>query len=281
MRKLYWMLAFGFLVSCGGKSTAVQSAGQSVSALSFVPADSTFVIEVDWAGVKNSEIYRDLFASVVNERLMNTSMMREFKDKCGFDPVAEIQSFVVGGDLREESFVVVVDGLNKSKTLACAAKDSSVKIDGDYISTGNNEGFLFVSENRFVLAEMSKGNLLSAVSGPGLAQNGAVRKAAAQGAGKTIWFTMLEFPPDAREFESSVGWINVGSSLDGKAVVQTQSAELANGLVQKANEQKGMLAMVGIKSEDVSVSAKGKAVTVQATVSKDSIVQLVKMSGAF
>ena len=121
--------------------------------LGLLPVDSEVVLGLNFAQLQTSALWKKF----VEPQLMKgdtQKKMAEFKDKCGFDPMAAVSTISmglkgIGADTPEG--VIVVHGTDKGKVLACldkmkdeAAKDgSTIEKDGDVVNIKNKHGEAF------------------------------------------------------------------------------------------------------------------------------------------
>lgn len=152
---------------------AEKPAGQTANAvavnpnaddLSLLPADSEVVLGLNFSQLQTSALWKKF----VEPQMMKGDTQKklaEFKDKCGFDPMAAVKSISMGlkgiGADKPDG-VVVVHGPDKAKVNACldkmkdeAAKDgSSIERDGDVVNiknkSGENFAFTYVSDDTLV-----------------------------------------------------------------------------------------------------------------------------------
>jgi hypothetical protein len=100
--------------------TAEKVPGASADDMSLLPVDSEVVVGVNFAQVQGSQLWKQF----VEPKILTGDSMKkltEFKDKCGFDPMASIKQVSMGfksvGETPEG--VVVVRGLDKAKAWTC------------------------------------------------------------------------------------------------------------------------------------------------------------------
>jgi hypothetical protein len=150
-----------------GQTAEAFPAGTNPNAddLSLLPVDSEVVLGLNFAQLQTSSLWKKF----VEPQLMKGDTQKkiaEFKDKCGFDPMASVKSLSMGlkgiGNGDKPDGVVVVHGPDKTKVMACldkmkeeAAKDgSTIEKDGDVVSikskTGETFAFTYVSGDTLV-----------------------------------------------------------------------------------------------------------------------------------
>lgn len=167
---------------------AAPGAGKKVESpkddLSLIPVDAEMVIGVKASQLFGSPLWKQYVQPQMEKEKDFTDTMAKFKERCGFDPMATVTEMVVGlkdlaGDMP--SGVMVLHGLDKSKTMGCVEKWSAdaqkekieFKKDGDVVvavdDTNAAVGFTFITGDRMLV-----------VVGQGVNAD-AVRKAAAGG----------------------------------------------------------------------------------------------------
>jgi hypothetical protein len=96
-------------------------AAASADALAFLPADSEFVLGIEWATARNSAVYKAFEPEIVGALGNNLTRAQEL---CGFDPLTSISRVTLGGKVsknEEPDVVIVVTGVG-SQTLECIGK---------------------------------------------------------------------------------------------------------------------------------------------------------------
>lgn len=184
------------LVACkkddkSGNATAGKSADHANAAsgedLSLLPLDSELVLGLNFSQVQQSALWKQF----VEPKLMSAEAQRklaEFKDSCGFDPMASLKSVSVGlkGVGDKPDGVIVMHGLDKAKVWACLEKDkvkAEMTKDGGSFSRDGEVGlFKDKSGNQFAVAFV---NDSTAVAVLGEQVTAASAKAAAAG-GSTL-----------------------------------------------------------------------------------------------
>jgi len=129
---------------------AVPGLASSGDDLSLLPADSEMVMGLNFAQLQTSALWKQ-FSPKIMEKAANG--LAEFKAACGFDPMEAIKSMSmglkgVGGDVPDG--VIIVHGLDKTKSMACldkakteAAKNGSeITVDGDVFTVKDKNGQL-------------------------------------------------------------------------------------------------------------------------------------------
>jgi hypothetical protein len=128
--------------------------------LSLLPVDSEVVLGINFAQVQQSSLWKQF----VEPKLLageNQRKLTEFKEKCGFDPMASIKTASVGlkntGGSKPDG-TIVMHGVDKAKAWACldkmkeeAAKEGAeITRDGDIGIVKNKNGdtsaFTFIND---------------------------------------------------------------------------------------------------------------------------------------
>src|SRR5687767_8661571 len=105
--------------AAGGGMAAAAPAVPAGTGFSVFPATSKVVGGINVAGARSSAIwnmYKDQIQAAMSKE------MAEFQAMCGFDPLATIQSAVIGGDPTSEEFVLVVKGVGREQAKTCGEK---------------------------------------------------------------------------------------------------------------------------------------------------------------
>jgi hypothetical protein len=120
-------------------ASAVAPAGGLKRALSIMPADSEFVMALDWKQASASPLwakYRDRAMQQV------TKDLAEFKQVCGWDPMDKVTGLLAAGRNSGNDATILVRGLDKAAVFDCLKKFEAKRqsegkpiqlaIDGDY-----------------------------------------------------------------------------------------------------------------------------------------------------
>ncbi|MDB4960335.1 MAG: hypothetical protein JWP01_334 [Myxococcales bacterium] len=143
---------------------AVLGQNPNASDLALLPVDSEVVLGLNFAQLQKSALWKK-FVEPQMMKPETAAKMAEFKAKCGFDPMAAIQSVSMGlkgvGGEKPDG-VIVVHGPEKDKVMGCldkvkdeAAKEgSTITKDGDVVTVvskdGDNFAFTYVSPTTLV-----------------------------------------------------------------------------------------------------------------------------------
>ncbi|MBA3817463.1 MAG: hypothetical protein H0X17_01100 [Deltaproteobacteria bacterium] len=133
-----------------GMSAPGAPVGTIADDLSLIPVDSEVVMGINFAQVQTSALWKQ-FAEPQMMKGDFQQKLGQFKAKCGFDPMAAIQTMSigmkgVGGDKPDG--VIIVRGVDKAKSLACvdtmkaeAAKSGDeITRDGDVVLVKSKDG---------------------------------------------------------------------------------------------------------------------------------------------
>jgi hypothetical protein len=84
------------------------------------PSTSKFIFGININSVRSSSLWQMYKPQI--DAALSTSEMAEFKTACGFDPIAQLQTVVVGGDPQTKDIVAVVKGVGRQQVKDCAQK---------------------------------------------------------------------------------------------------------------------------------------------------------------
>jgi len=161
----------------GGGAAAVGASAAAASGddLSLLPVDSELVLGINVGQIQDSALWKQFAAPALDKARTQGKLdkLKEFQDKCGFDPTTSIKSVSVGlsnpGD-DKPSGVVVIHGIDKAKAFACAdkmkddaaAKGTEVTKDGEvYLlkekDKSETTGIMFVNDTTAVMVVGEKG----------------------------------------------------------------------------------------------------------------------------
>lgn len=133
--------------------------------LALLPVDSEIVMGLNFAQLQTSALWKRF----VEPQMMKgdtQQKLAQFKDKCGFDPMAAMKSISIGlkgiGGTDKPDGVIVVHGPDKAQVFACldkmkdeAAKDgSTIEKDGDVVNiknkSGENFAFTYLNDDTLI-----------------------------------------------------------------------------------------------------------------------------------
>jgi hypothetical protein len=142
--------------------------------LSLIPADSDIVMGLNFAQLQKSSLWKKFVEPQLLKPEFQTKMA-EFKDKCGFDPMAAVTNVSLGmkgiatkGGSTPDG-VIVVHGPDKAKTVACLTKmKAEIEKDGTKLTEaggvytfekdGKSAAMTHVSDSTLVIVVGVNGN---------------------------------------------------------------------------------------------------------------------------
>ncbi len=150
--------------------------------LAYLPAASDVVAQIDLGKLRGSALYKSMLEPKLREALEKDGKFAQFKAKCGMDPVADLTSISIGMSAGTDNpaGVVVVHGLDKTKTMDCMektktemeAEGSKYTVDGNFVTvttkTNETSVFTFVDGNTAVMQAgpgVTKDTLTAVLSG--------------------------------------------------------------------------------------------------------------------
>jgi hypothetical protein len=281
-----------------GKSGAAPSAG-ATDDLSLLPVDSEAVIGLNFAQLSQSPLWKKF----VEPQMMKGDFQQklgQFKEKCGFDPMAAIKTMSigmkgVGGDKPDG--VIVVHGPGKKESLDCfeKMKDEAAK-SGDEITRVGDIVTVKSKSGEPVAITFVNDTTAIAVVGMNATPDG-VKKAAQGGStlktspafvemyGKintqaSMWLLMNG---NAKAFEKAAamgvkpkavfGSINV---TDGLSVDMRMRLDSADQAAQMANAFKGQLSAFQSMVDKMDISSEAADVKIAVSLTQQKLEQLVK-----
>jgi len=159
---------------------AVAPTGQTGDDLGLLPVDSEAVMGINFSQLQASALWKKF----VEPQMMKgdfPSKLAQFKDKCGFDPMAAITSLAigmkgVGGDNPDG--VVVVHGAGKKQSLDCFDKmKDEAKKSGDDITRDGDVVLVKSKKGETVAITFVNDTTAVAVVGPNASKDGALKAA--------------------------------------------------------------------------------------------------------
>lgn len=273
--------------------------------MSLLPVDSEVVVGVNFAQVQASPLWKQF----VEPKILTGDSMKkltEFKDKCGFDPMASVKQVSMGFKMSGEKpeGVVVVRGVDKAKAWTCLDNNKAEITKDGTEYTRDGEIALFKAKDGTQTALMFvDNNTALAVTGTQGTPAG-IKAAAAGNAGvkaspafvemygkvntkDSVWMLIngrvLERAAALGVKPKAVyGSFNVtdGLSMDVRAVLE--SPEAASGFVALA---KGQAQQAAQMVDKVDVTNDGAEVRMQVVMSNQKLQALITqfggMMGAF
>ncbi len=138
--------------------------------LRYLPADSDFVIAIDVARLRQSKLWPDYAKDMRRLVVPGTT-------DCAYDPLSDASTIIVGTTAKPSTYTVVVRGIDRDKTLACAAKDELHFVDATTLVRVHGRAFpadtslandkAFIADYASTLKKLKRGVALTVVSRPG------------------------------------------------------------------------------------------------------------------
>jgi len=296
--------ALAFVTACkkedaaGGGAGGKGGNGTSGEDLSLLPVDSELVLGINVAQVQQSALWKQF----VEPKLMSGEAQKklsEFKDKCGFDPMASAKSVSVGMKVagNKPDGAIVLHGVDKAKAWACIdkmkdemAKDGTeFSRDGDVGLIKNKNGdqtaFMFVNDST-VLAVL--GDKANAAGVKAAAAGGSALKTSQSfvdmygkiSTGDSVWFVvngkMLDKAPMPVKPKAVFGSVNVTDGLKLDVRMRLESPDAATQFVNLAKSQGQQAAKMFDQFEATSDGAEAKIVV---ALSSQKLQELIKQVG--
>jgi hypothetical protein len=283
----------------GDRMAEKPPAGSPSDDLALLPVDSELVFGINFAQVQQSSLWKQF----VEPKLMSGDVAKkvtEFKDKCGFDPMASVKTVSAGikpsGDKPEGA--VVVHGVDKAKAWACAdkmkeemAKDGSeFTRDGDVglvkDKNGNTMAFTFVNDSTVlaVLGEKANAAGVKAAAAGGSALKSSQAFTDMYSKVKTsdsVWFLVNGKVLDKAgsmgiKPKAVFGSINVTDGLTFDGRVRLDTPEAATQLTNMAKSQAQQAAKMFDK---IDVTSEGSEMKMSIVLSNQKLTALIAQIG--
>lgn len=120
----------------GAAAGGAKAAATAATGFGVFPADSELVMSFSLAGLRSSAMWAQI-APLVQAQI--DKEMAEIKTECGLDPVAKLESIIVGGKPSDEkNMVVVVKGFTKEEITNCGT--AMAKKEGKQFSVTEEDG---------------------------------------------------------------------------------------------------------------------------------------------
>jgi hypothetical protein len=283
------------------------AAAAKASDLDLIPVESELVLGIDFAQAQKSAMFRDLVLPQLTKDPEFQASMEKLKSNCGMDPMAMISSITVGVRSLSDNpdAVMVMHGLDKSKSLACVDKmkaelereQVTITRDGDMMlgksgksATGEGDFALkFVSDSTAVATFGPKANkeglaaVTSSKSTLGTSKEfvdmfGKLAK------GETVWFLLNGSTPVIANglkqmnvtAKAIYGSLRVTDALALDLRVRVDSEDSAKSLTSLVQSQVGPL---GQMVDKVDVTSEGTDVKVQIAASQQKLKGIAQMMG--
>lgn len=283
--------------------TPAPAAGASDD-LSLLPVDSEVVMGLNFAQLQKSALWK----KIVEPQLMKSDVQQKlgkFKDTCGFDPIASVQSISMGmkgvGADKPDG-VIVIHGPEKGKVIPCldkvkaeAEKDgTTITVDSDVVTFKGKSGdtFAFTYVNDTTVVAVIGANATTAGVKAAAAGGSALKTSAAfvEMYGKiksqdSLWMLMngnskafdqaagLGFRPKA-----VFGSVNVTDGLTMDMSVRLDSPDKATQFAGMMKQQAGQLAPMVDK---LDINSDAADVKLSVAMSSQKLDALISQFGTF
>jgi hypothetical protein len=256
--------------------------------LQLIPVDSEAVIGVNWSQLTGSPLWKQFVEPEMLKDGEFIKNMQMFKDRCGFDPMTAVKKMTVG--------VMVLHGLDKAKTLACAdkwqeeaAKEKvTIKKDGDIVTFSSEDGgasMMFISDNRLLVVvgktvgpedvkKAAQGGSTLSTSAAFVDMHGKIMK------DQSIWFLMNG---SSKIFEGAAqlglkpkaafGSLNVTDVLSADVRARLDSPDQAT---QTVSSFKGQIQAMASMFDKIDLTSDGADVKLSAAASVQKLQNLAK-----
>ena len=108
-----------------GSAKASKGAAPSKTSFAVFSKDYDFVVGLNANSLRSSGLWKK-FGPMIEGQLNSEKDYKSFKDTCGFDPVAKIESVIIAGNSAKQGakpdVSMVIKGFNKGEAKACAEK---------------------------------------------------------------------------------------------------------------------------------------------------------------
>ncbi|HEX4450825.1 MAG TPA: sigma-70 family RNA polymerase sigma factor [Kofleriaceae bacterium] len=260
--------------------TAIVARTQATGDLPYLPADADAVLGIDVAKLRGSPLWQQFVAPA----LSSAAPIQQFAARCGFDPIAAVNSATLGlrGFGNDESFsgTAVLHGIDKTKALACfdvsgvpAAQQNGVQVavEGNValLTTpdGFHAGFTFVDDTTALVvlgpdAATAAGIAKIAAGGGGLdAAAGFSSLFANVAADDSLWLVVTDASPLLAQINASTaqytgikvhgvfGSLDVADTLSLHGGIRLDSPDLANKIVADAQQQLDAITAAGASTQ--------------------------------
>jgi hypothetical protein len=280
----------------GVKSAEVASGDD----LSLLPADSELVLGVNAGQLTQSALWKQLFEAVRAQKKLGK--LDDFVAKCGYDPTTSVKTVaagVKGFDGNSPDGVIVVHGLDKTKTLSCMDKmkpemaehGTEVTQEGDVFLMKNKQGgptaVTFINDSTAVMvigSNATAAGVKSVIAGSSPLKSSAAFTAMYSKLKTTdsLWFLLNGKVLDKAAMigakpKGVFGSLNVtdGLSLDTKIQVETADAATAVAADLKQKSQ-----MAATMVDKLDVTSEGDLVKVSVVLSNQKLQALIAQFGA-
>nr|HEX4313431.1 hypothetical protein [Kofleriaceae bacterium] len=291
----------GLLIALVGVMLLAVARPSRADDLSLIPVDSDAVLGLNWHSLSASQAWKDLIAPKLASNPDAMANLDKFKALCGFDPMSTITSVTMGlkgiGQAHPDG-VVVVHGLDKTKSKACfdkknaekAPKDAKVTVDGDVVlvtgSDGQTVAFMFADQSTLLVVVGSQATKDGIAK---VAKGGSALKTSAAftelykkvNTSDTLWFLINGSAfagkmPSGVNVKALFGSVNVTAGVAGDVRARMDSAATATSVTSMAQSQvQGLSSFV----DKIAITADGSDVHIVAAMSETKLKSLASLMG--
>ena len=304
------------------RSTGWSSAGKTAAvrtALSLFDRNMNAVIAVDIAAIAKSQLY-DEYRPFIDNKLFavdgDLQALRELRDACGFHPLTEVETIVLGGTANEDlkfedqSALFVVQGLTRARFVQCSDAMSTrhggeTQERGDFTRITSRRGetrwVYWLDDNTMALAPKWDREDWRARLRDGSDQRGhpdlldILQKIEQDSA---LWIAFrptggLNIPrgtplalPDIT-YTATYGWVQLDDGVQMRAAMRTGNEEHARALnevmVKKVDEARPMFEMIGMgqAARKIVLDSAEADVSLSLSLTMDEVKQLVQIMKDF
>jgi len=285
----------------GDKASSATAAADD---LSLLPVDAELVVGINASQIQQSALWKQLVEPAMEKARAQHKMTKinDIKDKCGFDPTTAVKSIAIGLkglDGGKPDGVIVVHGLDKTKSIACfdkmkddiAAQGSEVTHDGDVTlvkdKSGETVGIAFVNDNTGVMVVGAKATVAGVktviAGGSGLKTSPAfVAMYSKVKSTDSVWFLasgalMDKASAIGAKPQGLFGSLNV---TDGLSLDTSLKFESADAAAQVASKLKGQSQMVVTMVDKVDITSEADVAKISIVLSNQKLQALVAQAGA-
>lgn len=285
------------VVSNGARTASM---GDPKSDLTFLPADSDLVLDIDVEQIKQSALWGQ-YAPPFVEKL--NAALGDFKAACGFSPVDEVRSVAIGmknlGADQPDAVIVVRGPKRTLMTSGCVAKlqtelqkdGSTFTVDGDTYSVVSKDGrhgaMRFVGDTTLVLATGvagTKDGLAAIAKGGAGLDTSPTFTALLKGIDRThsVWFALNGNSPVMAQLaaigakpKAVFGSINVSDGLTFDGAMRFGTPDEAQSLLA-LSKQVTQSPMVAQMFDKLDINATGTDLTASAAMGPQKLKAVVQ-----
>lgn len=302
------MLALSAVAACKkddasggvGAKSASEAAEKSGDDLSLLPADSEVVVGVNFAQITQSALWKQFIEPLRAQKKLGK--LDEFVAKCGYDPTTALKSLSLGfkgTDGSKPDGVIVVHGLDKTKTTECfekskaemAQEGTEVVHEGDVTllknKDGENAALTFVNDSTAVVvvgANATAPGIKTVVAGGSALKTSAafVEMHSKVKTADSVWFLINGKALDkaaaiGAKPKAIFGSVNVTDGLALDTKIKLETADAASQLATQFKEKSAMAASMVDKMD---FTAAGDTLNISVVLSNQKLQALITQFGA-